>query len=327
MPKMRCLPLLLLLAFLHLLAAPALVAADIVDRVVAVVNDDVITFSELNREGAALFKRITQQAPPEQINAALLQARQEILSGLIDKLIVEQRAAKLEITVNDAEIDEAIGRILARNNISREKFLHDLQMMGSSEAQYRNTLRVQILQSKLVGQEIRSKVVITEEKVKEYYEKNYTDKVASDSYHILQMGFSWQESTPAAKASALARAEEARRLVLGGDDFRVVARKMSDLPSASDGGDIGVFKKEELSPTLKQHVFSLAPGQLSPIVETPTGYQLFKLLSDKGNIRAQQPLDAVRDEIRDLLYQQAMDTQYSKWVKELRDAAYIKSML
>jgi peptidyl-prolyl cis-trans isomerase SurA len=78
---------------------------------------------------------------------------------------------------------------------------------------------------------------------------------------------------------------------------------------------------------MKQNVLALAPGQVSPIVETPSGYQLFKLLSDKGNIQAQQPLDAVHDEIRDLLYQQAMDAHYSKWVKELRDEAYIKTML
>lgn len=327
MTKTRSLPLLVLLALVHLLTAPAIVAAEIVDRVVAVVNDDVITFSDLNREGAALFKRITQQAPPDQISAALLQARQEILSSLIDKLIVEQRAAKLDITVADNELDEAIDRILARNKISRDKFLHDLAMMGSDEKRYRNSLRTQILQSKLVGQEIRAKVVITEEKIKEYYEKHYTDKVSPDSYHILQMGFSWKESTPAARAQAMAKAEEARRLVLGGEDFRSVARKMSDLPSAADGGDIGVFKKEELSPSLKQHVLTLAPGQLSPIVETFTGYQLFKLLSDKGNIRAQQPLDAVHDEIRDLLYQQTMEAHYNKWVKELRDEAYIKTML
>ena len=327
MPKMRYLSALLLLALLHLPATPARAAAETVDRVVAVVNDDVITFSDLNREGAPIFKRITQQAPPDQINAALLQARQQVLSGLIDKLIVEQRAAKLNITVSDAELDEAISSILARNNVTRAKFLQDLAMMGSNEKQYRDSLRVQILQSKLVGQEIRAKVVITEEKIKEYYEKNYTEKITADAYHILQMGFSWKEDTPDEKAAALKKAEEARRLVLAGDDFRSVARKMSDLPSAADGGDIGVFKKEELSAAMRKQILSLTPGQTSPLVETATGYQMFKLLSDKGNIRAQQPLEAVHDEIRDLLYKQAMDSQYNKWVKELRDEAYIKTML
>ncbi len=327
MPKMRYLSALLLLALLHLPATPASAAAETVDRVVAVVNDDVITFSDLNREGAPIFKRITQQAPPDQINAALLQARQQVLSGLIDKLIVEQRAAKLNITVSDAELDEAISSILARNNVTRAKFLQDLAMMGSNEKQYRDSLRVQILQSKLVGQEIRAKVVITEEKIKEYYEKNYTEKITADAYHILQMGFSWKEDTPDEKAAALKKAEEARRLVLAGDDFRSVARKMSDLPSAADGGDIGVFKKEELSAAMRKQILSLTPGQTSPLVETATGYQMFKLLSDKGNIRAQQPLEAVHDEIRDLLYKQAMDSQYNKWVKELRDEAYIKTML
>ena len=312
---------------LCLFATPALASAEIIDRVVAVVNNDVITFSELNSEGAPLFRRITQQAPPDQVDAALIQARQEMLSSLIDKLIVEQRAAKLDITVSDAEIDESINRILSRNNVDRQKFLQDLEMMGSSEREYRNSLRGQILQSKLVSFEIRSKVVITEEKIREFYEKNYTEKLTDGAFHILQMGFAWNNAQTEAKAAARHKAEEARRLVLSGEDFRAVARRMSELPSAADGGDIGIFKKNELAVYMKEAVLALAPGQVSPVVETPAGYQLFKLLSDKGDVRAQQPLEAVRDEIREQLFQQAMDTQFEKWVKGLRDEAYIKTML
>lgn len=325
--KRFCLITLFLTVSLCQYIVPAPVAAELVDRVVAVVNDDIITISDLNREGASLFRRITQQAPPEQVDTALIQARQEMLSSLIDRLIVEQRAAKLQITVEAAEIDQAVERILIRNKVDIDKFRQDLMMMGSSEKDYREAIRNQILQSKLVSFEIRSKVVITDEKVKEYYEKNYTGKITADTYHILQMGFVWPNSDAAAKNAALQKAEEARQLVVNGEDFRAVARRMSELPSAADGGDIGIFKKAELASYMKDSVLALASGQMSPIVETPAGFQFFKLLSDKGNVRAQQPFEAVRDEIRDLLYQQGLDAQYEKWVKGLRDEAYIKTML
>lgn len=306
---------------------PPVARAEMVDRIIAIVNDDVITFSDLNREGAPLFRRIIQEAPPDQVEAALLKARGEILSGLIDKLIVAQRAKKLGISVSDAEVDEAINKIIARNNVTPEKFWQQLTLMGTTEHDYRELIRSQILQERLIDYEIRSRVVVTDEKIHEYYEKNYTQKIKKGGYQILQMGFAWKEDTPAAKADALRRAEEARKQVLAGQDFRTVARQSSDLPSAKDGGDIGVFKKSEMADYMKTSILGLKVGQISTIQETPVGYQFFKLLSDEGDVAFQAPFEAVKDKIRQQLYNEALNSQFQKWVKELRDQAYIKKLL
>ncbi|MGV1099282.1 peptidylprolyl isomerase [Thiovibrio sp. JS02] len=313
--------------FLFTLLTPSFAEAELVDRIVAIVNDDVITFSDLSREGAALFRKITQQAPPEQVETALLQAREEMLSNLIDKLIVEQRAAKMGVSVGDAEVDGAIERIIARNNITPEKFRQQIELMGTTEQDYRGLIRNQILQDRLVDYEIRSRVVITEERMKEYYEKHYADKTRDEAYHILQMGFAWKDDSPAARAEARQRAEEVREQAAGGQDFRTLARQHSELPSAADGGDIGVFKKEELNAAMKQSILSLRPGEISPIEETPAGYQFFKLLSDHGDIRLQGSYESVKEEIRKRLYEEDLNNQFQKWVKELRDEAYIKKML
>ncbi|MFA7383101.1 MAG: peptidylprolyl isomerase [Desulfurivibrionaceae bacterium] len=306
---------------------PPVVRAEMVDRVVAIVNDDVITFSDLNREGGVLFRRITQEAPPEQVERTLLKAREEILSSLIDKLIVAQRAKKLGISVDNPEVDKAIRVIIERNKTTAEKFWQQMTLMGSNEQDYREIIRSQILQEKLIDYEIRSRVVVTEERIREFYEKNYAQKMQEDAYHILQMGFVWKENTQAAKDDARRRAEETRQQALAGQDFRSLARQSSDLPSAKDGGDIGVFKKSEMAAHMKAGLSGLQAGQISTIQETPAGYQFFKLLSDRGDVGLQATYETVKEQIRQRLYEDALNSQFQKWVKELRDQAYIKKIL
>jgi len=306
---------------------PPVAQAEMVDRIIAIVNDDVITFSDLNREGAALFRRITQEAPPEQIERTLLKAREEMLSSLIDKLIVAQRAKKLGISVSDSEVDTAIGRIIERNKTTPEKFWQQMALMGSNEQDYRELIRSQVLQDRLIDYEIRSRVVVNEERIHEFYEKNYSQKIKENAYHILQMGFAWKENTQAAKDDARRRAEEARAKAAAGQDFRTLAQQASDLPSAKDGGDIGVFKKSEMADYMKASILGLQVGQISAIQETPAGYQFFKLLSDRGDVSLQASYESVKEQIRQRLYEEALNSQFQKWVKELRDQAYIKKIL
>lgn len=322
------LPGLLTLAFLLcLLLPPSAGAAALVDRIIAIVNDDIITLSDLHREGGPLFDRIKAQAPPQQVEATLTQAREEILSNLIDKRIVEQRTKKLGISVSTEETDNAIHSIITRNNSTPVEFAQQLDRLGKNINDYREHLRGQILQEKLIDYEIRSRVVISEEKIKEYYGKNYSASARKEAYHILQMGFSWQEDSPEAKAAALQRAEETRKRALAGQDFNALARQFSDLPSAVDGGDIGVFKKEELSPAMKASILTLKPGEISPVENTPFGFQFFKLLSNQGDARLQAPYESVKEEVRQRLLEETLNTQFQKWIRELREQAYIKKML
>ena len=301
--------------------------AEIIDRIVAVVNDDVITFSDLNKEGAPIFRRIMQQAPPEQVEISILKAREEILSGLIDKMIIEQRAEKMSVTVSPAEVEQALANLISGNKITLEQFRQQLKMMGTSEQDYRGVIKHQILQQKLVEYEIRSRVVITDEKIKAFYNKNYAQKKQKDAYHILQMGFTWENGSPSAKEQAFNNANEIRQQAVSGEDFKALARQHSTLPSASDGGDIGVFKEDEMANYMKKAITQMKTGQTSNVIETPSGYQFYKLLSTHGNVELQSSYEKVKEKIRDQLRNESLNNQLEKWVKELRDKAYIKKML
>jgi peptidyl-prolyl cis-trans isomerase SurA len=318
---------------LFLLTAPSL-GEHLVDRVVAVVNDDVITLSELEKTGREFFERIKMKAPAGEVDRALEKAREEVLSGLIDKFIVRQEAEKLSIAVSEEEVDKAVDQILARNNATIVDFKKELASMNISEQEYRDNLRDQILQSKLVNYEVRSRIVIVEDDMQAYYKKEYTQEKGEGGYYILQMGFTWRNTVSLEKAGfdskeeARKKAEEIRARVLDGENFMELAKVYSNLPSASDGGDIGLFKKNEMAAYMKDVILAMHPGEISSIVEKDNTFQFFKLLSMReGDIVVKAPYETVREEIRDILYQQEMEEQYKIWVKSLREKAYIKILL
>lgn len=313
----------------------ALYAAQLVDRVVAVVNDEVITMSEVNEEGQGYFKKINDQAPPAQVQDALSRAREEILTTLIDKKLISQEAAKQRVTVSDAEVQGAADQMLINNKMTKEMLQSQLDQMGMDYNAYLDSLRNQILQSKLVNYNIRSKIIITDDMILDYYDTHYTKHIGEGGYYLMQMGFLWGKSTNststsekyADKMDVKKRAERIRALVQDGQDFRTLAKKFSELPSAADGGDLGVFQKDDMAPYMQDAVLKLSPGAISEIVETPSGYQFFKLLSSQdGKIIVQASFDSVKEEIRTKLYDQQLKTQFDEWVKNIRKEAYIKRL-
>jgi len=326
----RTAPVSLILLFALLFLQPVFLSAEIVDRCVAVVNNDTITLSEVNEVGKPLFQRIIKQVPSNQRSEALAQARKSVVEKLIDKKILFQEAQKYKLSVSDQEVDLALQRILDKNHTSMKQFLTEIATMGLNEASYKEDLRDQILSSKLVNIEVRSKVIIPEEKIIDYYDTHYTEQVSDGGYYILQIGCSWDhdqegKALQAAQEAARKKAERVHSLAVNGKDFKKLAREYSDLPSAVDGGDIGVFQEDEMAAYMRKTVTKLSPGQISAIVETPSGYQIFKLLSSQdGQIITKVPYASVKEEIRETIYQQEMQTLYKEWIKKMRNRAYIK---
>ncbi len=303
--------------------------AELVDRIVAKVNDDVITLSELNEEGEGTFEKIRENAPSDQIRSSIRQAKKDILNGLIDRMLISQKAKISGLSVSNENLDATISRILEQNQISKEQFLKQLQAMGMTEAQYRDKMKNQMLQSKLINYEIRSKIVITDEKIRRYYDESFGQQESSDGYHLLQIGCTWgTDGRSETSLDARKRAEQLHAMISEGENFKEIAKAYSDLPSATDGGDIGVFKEEELASYMRNAIQGLYPGQISEIIETPAAFQFFKILSSReGNVIQQAPFETVKDEIRTLLYEQELRENFDKWVKQLRDEAFIEELL
>ena len=319
----------LLAALFSLLVLTGSGQAEMVDRVVAVVNDEIITLSELDEEAEGIFQQIASSVPSEQVPDAIRQAREDILNTLIDKKLIAQKAKAQNISVSEAEIDEAMERILTRTGMSREALLGKLTEQGVTEQVYRTTLESQILQNKLVSTDIHQKIIVTDDMILDYYDENYTSQMEEGAYYLLQIGF-MPKSDGASSGSmeeTRKRAERVYNLAKSGQDFRTLAQKFSDLPSSTDGGDIGTFQLDEMAAFMKDAIASLKAGELSDIIQTPTGYQFYKVVSVGENaIVTKAPYESVKEEIRRQLYDQELKKAYEAWVKDLKAEAYIQKL-
>jgi len=321
-------------AFLLLAVLPC--KAELVDRVVAVVNDSVITMSEVDEEGKVYFRKVTETVPAEKLTQMLSKAREDVLNGLIDKALIKQKAKEMNVRVSDSELQRAMDKILLNNNLTPEQFKIKLDQGGINEKTYRDNLRSQLLQKKLVGLSLHSKIAITDDMILDYYDTHYTQHLKEDEYYLLQIGFTWEDRSTAGlvaaqldqkKQSARERAERVHSLARQGNDFKELARKFSDLPSAEDGGDIGVFKKEDMAEDMSRIVTSLKQGEVSDIIETAAGFQFFKLLSAKDQaIVPKTPLESVKKEIENKLYQEKLQQAYKEWITRIKQKAHIQKM-
>lgn len=302
-----------------------------VDKVVAVVNEDIITLSELQAETTTIYKTLGKDNSAKNLLEAMDEARELALNKMIDQTLMEQKARQFNLTVTDQEIDAAYNRMKNNMSLSPSQFRSKLSKSGISVEQYRTKLRNNILQSKIVSIDIRSKIVITDEMIHAYYDQHYTSQMNKGDYYLLQMGFTWDNSDASRheinKEKTLSLARRIHKLIKEGQDFKTLAKKFSDLPSASDGGDIGIFTLDDMAPAMQAAVKDLQPGELSSIVELQSGYQFFKLLSaDAEAIVVTSPYEANKAEIRDKLYAIKMKEAYKAWVKELKASAYIRKL-
>lgn len=308
---------------------PVISQANVVDRSVAIVNEDTITLTEVNELGKPFFQKITEETPADRLPEVLNQARKTVIDKMIDKKLVVQEAKRLNLKVSDEEVDSALQRIIANNKTTMEQFKKDIAAAGINEKQYREDLREQVLSSKLINHEVRSKVVITEESIIDYYDTHYTEQTGAGDYSILQYGAVWgrpdRDGHILTQDEARAKAEKVYSLARKGEDFKTLAKQYSDLSTAAEGGDLGTFQLDEMAEYMRNAVSKLKPGSISEIVEHEGTFTVFKLVSSQaGKIVAKVPYESVKEEIREKLYQQQMEQQFTQWLKNIREKAYIK---
>ncbi len=315
---------------LLLLVIAAAASAEVVDQVAAVVNDDVITTSELEKEAQEQYRAAVQNGRDDDILTSMEIIREKALNSIIDRKLIEQKAKEMNVEVTEEEVEQAFNQNVARSGVPKEVFLYQMHNAGVREKSYRRNLHTSLLQAKLVNIDVHSKIVITNEMVKRYYQKHYVREIDGKVYSLLQMGFSWgvdADGRERSRENALELARKIRADVLIGKDFARLARKYSDLPSAVDGGDIGDFTLGDMTKQMADTVRDLRPSEVSDIVETDDSYQFYQLAAIKNHLtEVKDSFKNVEKEIRKELHQQKLRQAYKKWIATLKANAYIKKL-
>ena len=293
-------------------------ASPLLDRVVAVVNKEVITWSELYK--AMEFEVVSGDM--KSMNDAdkkklFKESEAAFLEGLIDKKLQLQAAARLDIGAGKEEIAEAINGIKKKYSMDEKEFEASLKKEGFTFDEYKRRLAEHIILSKVVAQQVRNKVVVTDEEVKQYMGEN-TDT----EYRVRQILFKTPEKD-ADRGAVEARAEEVFQKVKGGEDFVAAALKYSEDPTGRAGGDLGFIKKALLGKEFLDVLSPMSVGEMSRPFWTARGLHIIRL-EEKVDARN---MDEFKETVKKKLFDQKFEGEYRNWLRGLREKAFVEVRL
>ena len=289
--------------------------AEVVDRIVAQVNDDIITLSELQH----MAKTVEAQAGVKPKGAEEKKLQREMLEALIDRKLAKAEAKRRGIVVSDKEIDAAMAEFKRRSNIpDDEAFAKGLAQAGLSLKEFRQQLADQMTQERLVAMVVGTKVSVSDAEVRRIYDQQA--KTGGTQVHIVTLRMPFPPgATEAQKEEIKQKAETILSAVNRGESLADAAGKFALKPS-----DVGFVAQSDLDPRLAEYLEKLKPKEVAPIL-TQEGIQLMQVMGRRSG--EPRSFEAAAPEIRRILQQQEAEKYFVDWVKTLRDKAHIKIML
>ncbi|AKI99792.1 periplasmic chaperone for outer membrane proteins SurA [Archangium gephyra] len=312
-----------------LLLSGAVARAELVDRVAAVVNRDVIALSEVEKRAAPELARLnTAVRDPKQRAEERTKVLKSSLNTLIGEKLMEEQIRELGLATTDAELEAAVSDVRKQNNVTDEaQFERLLSGEGFTVKTYKDFLRNQMSRMKLVQMKVAPKVKVSEEDLKAAYTQ-YSKLESGDAEvharHILVQvdAKAKPEQVEAARQKALKLAEEARK---PGVDFAELAKAKSEGPSASDGGDLGFFRRGVMVPAFERVAFTLKEGEVSEPVRTQFGWHVLKVEERRAVDVA--PFEQVKAELENRLKMQKTEKFVEQYVQELRQKASVEEKI
>ena len=298
------------LCLLGLAALPA--TAEVVNKIVALVDGDPITAHEVRRYGE---ERRAANAPYDQL-----------LDAVITEKLIEKEIASRKIVAKREDVDKYIQEVMTRNKMNEEQFNKALKQQGSSMDQYRTRIKNEMERSALVGQELRGEAPeITDADIERYYNEHKDAFATKSAVTVSDIFFPFKEGMTQSDAlRVVEQAKQVKAMADAGQSFAALARRYSQGPGAENGGLIGTFKRGEMAPQLEQIAFALPVGEVSSPIVGPTGVHLMRIDSAQTN-GPRIGLDQVKDDIRTALHNQAMDERFRDWIaKNLKSKHHIE---
>jgi peptidyl-prolyl cis-trans isomerase SurA len=318
------LPLVLVWGWIAMAAASAGLAgaqqADVIDRIVAVVNSDIITLYDLNRAFKPYEDNIKAlRYPPDKERQTLFQVRSDILDKLIESQLADQQIKREQISVTQKEIDTTIERMKEARSFTDEQLREGLAAQGITMEEYRKEIESQILRTKLVNREVKSKIVITQADIKAYYDSHQEKYAGEKKYYLWNL---FIKASEADKDEALQKMKAIEQQLKQGESFEVLVKQLGESASAVQGTDLGLYRLDELSKQLQTVVEKLKAAEFSGVLDTNFGYQIIYV--QKIMDTPAKPLEAVETEIQQLLYDEFVDNKYQVWLQDLRARSHIR---
>lgn len=293
------------------IAAPA-TRAEVVNKIVAVVGDRIITLNELEQACASQESNLGETGSTAKLD------RKEVLERMIEKLLVDQEVKRQGVAVTNQEIEQAIDKKRQQLGLSQAEFYRALREQGMSIDDYREQVRQSLGMAKLVSNEVKSSTEITDPEIQAYYEKHKDEFYSSERVHLYHIVL--RDSPEAENTMKIIRQKLAK-----GASFQELARLYSEGEEAKSGGDLGWVDLDQLKMPVRKLVSDLPLGKVSQVYVDEVGSHLFFVQGrEKGS---QLELDKVKERIREILFEKQFQNQYAIWLERLKAKTYIEIRL
>jgi peptidyl-prolyl cis-trans isomerase SurA len=297
-----------------------------IDRIVARVNDDVITLSELQEEGLPLFTRLRENYTGRELEDQVQRAEREFLEQLILRRLQLQYASQIGITTSENEINAALKDVLTRNNLTQEQLTDLLTREGLTLQDYKDRLREQIILARLMNQAVRSRVSVDASEVEAYYKAHQDEFNQPAQARIRHIFFRIDPGAARPQVDAVrARASRVLQEARNGSGFADLARLYSEDATAANGGDLGFIKRGQVLPEFEEVIFTMKEGDISEVIRTPNGLHIVKV--EAFSIGSERPFSETKAEIERRLLQEKIEKRFQDWTNELKDRAFIEISL
>ena len=304
---------------------PELGATKTVEEIIARVNNEIITRSELEKARAAAQEDAKQECQgkctPEQLRNDIEDRQKNTLRDLIDQSLLVQRGKDMGLNV-EPEVIKRLDQLRQQNKIdSMEDLEKAVTAQGSNWEDFKNNIRNSLLTQRVISSEVGSHINIGKDEVEKYYNEHKKEFVRPEQVALREIEVTTEGKKDEELPELKKKAETALKRVKDGEDFGEIAKRFSDSSTAKQGGFLGVYKRGELSKELEEIVFKMKKNELTDVMDTKQGYLVLQVLERYE--AGEQPLNKVENEIMDHLYSERMEPAMRKYLKTLREQSYV----
>jgi peptidyl-prolyl cis-trans isomerase SurA len=297
----------------------------VVDQIVAKVNGDIITQTELQKTARDTIATLQQQQQlsGERLKDAYQENEKNFLRNRIDQLLLVQRGKELDLNV-DSDVSKYLADLQRQEKIADPDKFHDFirQQLGMSFEDFKQEVKNNMMTRQVIGREVASRINIPESEIEAYYNSHKNEFVRDEQVFLREILVSTDNKNTAAQAAAQKKAMDLYTRASKGERFADLARDNSDATTAPQGGDLGGFKKGALSKQIEDAVWKMQPGEVSKPMKVEHGWLILKV--EEHTKQGQASLAEVQDEIREKLYEPKMEPKIREYLTNLRKTAFLE---
>jgi peptidyl-prolyl cis-trans isomerase SurA len=306
------------MAVVCIVSSPALASREIIERIIARVNEDIITMRQYNQERDKLRARLAQQYSGTELQDQFQEQSKNLLRDLIDQDLMVEKAKDLDINV-ETDIIKRLDQIRAQMNLPTINALEkEVEKQGIIWEDFQQNIRRNLLMQRVIEREVGSRIIITDADARKYFKAHQKEFVSPGGVRLAEILVSTDKHPP---AQAEKLANQALAAIKGGGKWEDIVKQYSDDPSAQQGGDVGFFKEGTLRPTIADAIKSVDVNNTSGVIHTKYGYMIVKVLERRSP--GVPKFAEVRTDVENALYQSEMQPALRRYLYTLRKESYI----